>query len=80
MLLKLKAREFIDSDQEKPSTYEKKKKIDKDMLLDRYIEFIQQKNLTKQDERLLDVLGFKEAFKLLTEAKTANIEENQIID
>jgi hypothetical protein len=43
--------------------------MDRQLLLDRYIEFIQRKNMTKQDERLLDVLGFKDAFKLITDAK-----------
>jgi hypothetical protein len=73
VLLKLKAKEFLDSDNEKPSNYEFKRKYNKELLLDLYIDFITRKNLTKQDERLLDVLGFKDGFRLITEAKIEKI-------
>jgi hypothetical protein len=36
--------------------------------------------LTKQDERLLDVLGFKDAFRLITDAKIEKIQEKEMID
>lgn len=47
VILKLKAKEFLDTDNEKPSTYEFHRKLDKQLLLDLYIDFIQRKNLTK---------------------------------
>lgn len=47
VLLKLKATKFLDSDNEKPNSFEFRQKFNKDMLLDLYIEYIQKKNLTK---------------------------------
>lgn len=73
VLLKLKAKEYLDDENEKPNTWEFKRKINKDLLLDQYIEFIQRKNLTKQDERLMSVLGFKDSFKLITDARVEKI-------
>lgn len=49
------------------------------MLLDKYIEFVMRKKLTKPDERLLDVLGFKDAFKLITDAKAEKQQERDMI-
>jgi hypothetical protein len=73
VLLKLKAKEYLDADNGKPNTFEFKRKTNKDLLLDQYIEFVQRKNLTKQDERLMAVLGFKDSFKLLTDARVEKI-------
>lgn len=70
MLLKLKSKEFLDTDQdERKNTEVYKRKVNNSMLLDKYIEFVMRKKLTKPDERLLDVLGFKDAFRLITDAK-----------
>ena len=70
MLLKLKSKEFLDTDQdERKNTEVFKRKVNNAMLLDKYIEFVMRKKLTKPDERLMDVLGFKDAFKLITDAK-----------
>ena len=80
MLLKLKAKEYLNADNEKPNTFEFKRKTNKDLLLEQYIEFIQRKNLTKQDERLMAVLGFKDSFKLITDARVEKIKENEMID
>lgn len=80
VLLKLKAKEYLDADNEKPNTYEFKRKTNKDLLLEQYIEFIQRKNLTKQDERLMAVLGFKDSFKLITDARVEKIQEKEMID
>ena len=47
--------------------YEAKKKYNKELLLDKYIYNLQRKKLDRQDNRLLEVLGFQETLKLLTE-------------
>lgn len=80
MLLKLKSKEFLDSENEKPELVKFRRKYDKTLLLDLYIEYIQQKSVTKQDEKLMRVLGFKDAFKIITDAKAEKIKEKEIID
>jgi len=40
VILKLKAKEFLDSENEKPSSFEVRRKLDKDLLLDLYVEYI----------------------------------------
>lgn len=67
VLLKIKSQEQLRSDDDRPTTKDCKKKINKDLLLERYIENLQQKTLGKQDIKLLEVLGFQKALKLLKE-------------
>ena len=70
ILLKLKSAEFITSDEDvRQNTNRWKKKSDKVLLLERYVENLQRKNLSKQDTQLLHGLGFKEALELLTKFK-----------
>ena len=40
------------------------------MILERYIEQIQKKSFGKMDIRLLEVLGFKDSIRILTEERT----------
>ena len=70
VLLKLKSTEFIpsDEDERKPNAGQKKTKR-KDLILQRYVEELQKKTLGKMDFRLLEVLGFKETIRILTEEK-----------
>jgi len=77
VLLKLKTSECIDSGDEKPSTMKTKKKVNKSLLLDRYIENLQRKTLGKQDIRLLEVLGFNKALKILTDQRETTNRANE---
>ena len=70
VLLKLKSHEYIpSSDDERKAVKGEKKHRRKDLVLQRYVEHLQAKTLGKQDIRLLEVLGFDEALKILTEEK-----------
>lgn len=80
VLLKLKSKEFLDTENEKDILTEVKRTYDEDTLLNLYIEYIMQKKTTKTDEKLMSILGFKEAFKLITESKIAKQKENELID
>ena len=58
-LLKIKNKELIETtDNGIPSEYKAKKKNNKDLLLDNYINYLQHKTIDKQDRNLLEVLGF----------------------
>ena len=71
MLLKLKSTEFIPSsdDHRKPTSSQRKVKH-KELILRRYVEEIQKKTIGKMDIRLLEVLGFKDTIRILTEERT----------
>ena len=70
VLLKLKSTEFIPSSEDETKAKADVKKIKhKDLILERYVEEIQKKTLGKMDFRLLEVLGFKETIRILTEEK-----------
>ena len=65
VLLKLKDKEIVSSaDSDNPQ--ELKKKTNKKILLENYVDFMQKKTLTAEDARLFKVLGQSEAFELLT--------------
>lgn len=71
ILLKLKSTEFIpSSDDEKVPTGSRRRVKNKDMILRRYVESLQKKTFGKMDMRLLQVLGFKDVIKILTEEKS----------
>ena len=74
VLLKLKSTEFIPSsdDARKPKTSQHKVKH-KDLILKRYVEELQKKTFGKMDIRLLEVLGFKDCIRILTEEKTKQL-------
>lgn len=76
VLLKLKSTELIPSseDESKPKPNEEKKKKYKDRILKRYVDEIQKKTLGKMDNRLLEVLGFKDTIRILTEEKTKQLQ------
>jgi len=67
VLLKMKTFEYIDSSEDGKPDYELfKKKIKKNLILDRYIDnLMKKKNIGIQDQRLLSVLGFGDALKLV---------------
>ena len=67
MLLKLKGTENIPSEDDKPNPLKFIKKLKKDLLLDRYIECVQKKEINAKDERLFRFLGQNEAYQLLKE-------------
>ena len=48
-------------------------------MLQRYVENLQKKNLSKQDVRLLEVLGFQDALKIITDEKRRQMERDQLI-
>lgn len=62
MLLKLKGTENIPSEDEKPNPLLYKKKLNKKLLLDRYLDAVQQKEINVEDERLFRVLGQSETY------------------
>ena len=71
VLLKLKSTEYIkSSEDERKGDANRQKVRHKDLILKRFVEEIQKKTLGKQDIRLLEVLGFNDAIKILTEEKT----------
>lgn len=79
VLLKMKTFEYIDSSEDGKPDYELfKKKLKKNLLLDRYIDNLMKKNIGIQDQRLLTVLGFGDALKLVMEqkARQKQMEEN----
>ena len=80
LLLKLKSTEYIQSsdDENQPIKGEKKHKR-KELMLQRYVENLQKKNLSKQDVRLLEVLGFQDALKIITDEKRRQMERDQLI-
>lgn len=63
----MKTFEYIDSSEDGKPDYELfKKKIKKNLILDRYIDnLMKKKNIGIQDQRLLSVLGFGDALKLV---------------
>ena len=67
MLLKLKSTQYIPSseDENKPIPGVERLKKRKNVILDRYIDFMQRKTLGKQDHKLLETLGFGQTLKLL---------------
>ena len=67
VLLKLQDRVKVPSGDEKPNYLEFKKIVNNELLLERYIDVLQLKVLSKQDERLLQVSGNSEAIYLLNE-------------
>ena len=70
VLLKLKSTEFVPSSEDERRPKEDERKIrHKDLILRRYVEELQKKTIGKMDFRLLEVLGFKDAIKILTEEK-----------
>ena len=67
-LLKLRASQLIQTSSEsetKPIPGEEKRIMRHDLLLNRIIENLQRKTLTKYDIRLLEALGFNETIELL---------------
>ena len=70
-LLKLKGTSLIPSsdDETKAIPGKTSKKFKKDMVLDRLIMQLQRKTLTKQDIKMLEVLGFGETLKILIQEK-----------
>ena len=77
VLLKLKSSEWIPSDGNEKPRDKFKKKLKKNLLLERYVENLQKKKLSKQDNRLLDVLGFQETLKILAEEEKNRQIKNQ---
>lgn len=76
VLLKMKTFEYIDSSEDGKPDYELfKKKLKKNLLLDRYIDNLMKKDIGKQDQRLLTVLGFGDALKLVMDQKARQKEE-----
>jgi len=70
VLLNLKSTEFIPSSEDERKANDDMKKVkDKGKILQRYVEELQKKTLGKMDFRLLEVLGFKETIRILTEEK-----------
>lgn len=58
VLLKLKDKEIVSSaDSDAPPGNELRKKQNKKLLLENYVDFMQKKQLTAEDERLFKVLG-----------------------
>ena len=69
-LLKLKSRSFIPSDDDdRPNSFTHKKKFKDELMTERYVENLQRKTLTKNDVRLLEVLGFRETLDVLNKQK-----------
>lgn len=75
VLLKLKSTEYIPSseDERKPKDNQRKIKH-KDLILQRYVEELQKKTIGKMDYRLLEVLGFQDSIRILTEEKTKTLQ------
>ena len=81
VLLKLKSTEYIkSSEDERKGDANRQKVRHKDLILKRYVEEIQKKTLGKADIRLLEVLGFNDAIKILTEEKAKQIEHEKQMD
>lgn len=81
VLLKLKSTEFIpSSDDERKAIKGERKHKRKELILQRYVENLQKKQLEKKDIRLLEVLGFKEALKILTDQKRNQLERDAIME
>jgi len=57
VLLKLKGTENIPSEDDKPNPMLFKKKLNKKLLLDRYLDAVKAKEINVEDERLFRVLG-----------------------
>ena len=57
-------------DETKPPLDEARKKYNKDKLLEQLIKQLQRKQLSKQDVKLLEVLGFSETLQILMEERT----------
>ena len=49
--------------------------VDNDLLLNKYIEYIVSKPLTPHDERLFEILGFEDAYKLIKDTKSSKLGE-----
>ena len=77
VLLKLKGSENIPSENEKPNPLLFKKTLNKTLLLDRYLEAVQQKEINVEDERLFKVLGQSDTYQILKEQKKRQ-KENQL--
>ena len=54
------------SESDDPNPFLIKKKLNKNLLLDRYIFNLQRKTLSKQDNKLLEVLGFQDTVNILS--------------
>ena len=50
------------------------------MILQRYVEELQKKSFGKMDIRLLQVLGFKDAIRILTEERTKQLQQEDMIN
>jgi hypothetical protein len=69
-LLKLKSKEIVPSDDpDKPSKDKTVKKLNKKLLMETYIDFMQKKEITKEDSNLFKVLGLTETHDLLVRQK-----------
>ena len=81
-LLKMKSTKLIESsdDENEPILSKERKKYNKDAVLDRLIDQLQRKQLSKQDVRLLEVLGFDETLKILMEERTKLNRHNERLD
>ena len=64
-LLKLKAKEFIPSEDDHPPPSSHKKKFKTKLMMETYIDHIQRKTLGKQDVKLLEVLGFEKCLEIV---------------
>ena len=49
------------------------------MLLERYVEHLQKKTLSKTDSRLLEVLGFQDTLQILADEEAKKNIENEAI-
>ncbi len=78
ILLKLKSTEFIPSTDDGMVNHGRVKKgKNKDLILRRYVEVLQKKTFGKMDMRLLQVLGFKDVLRILTEEKSKQTEHEE---
>ena len=83
-LLKLKSKEIVPSDD--PETKKNKnqkpnavKKLNKKLLMETYIDFMQKKEMTKEDNNLFKVLGLMETHDLIVRQKQIK-EQNTVED
>jgi len=58
-LLQLKNTKLVSSDDEKPNVFYTKKKLQKNKLINMYVDNLRSKRLTKTDLKLFEVTGFK---------------------
>lgn len=78
ILLKLKSTEFLPSTDDGEMNHGRVKKgKNKDLILRRYVEVLQKKTFGKMDMRLLQVLGFKDVLRILTEEKSKQTEHEE---